>query len=116
MIRLYLDEDVPEAIAMALRLRGYDVITVKEASNKGLTDLDQIQYAISEERVLFTHNIADFCKIHSGFINKGYEHNGLIVSRQLPIGVIVKALLRLLSSVNYEKIRNNIIWLSDWIT
>jgi predicted nuclease of predicted toxin-antitoxin system len=116
MIRLYLDEDVPEAIAMALRLRGYDVITVKEASNKGLTDLDQIQYAISEERVLFTHNIADFCKIHSGFINKGYEHNGLIVTRQLPIGVIVKALLRLLSSVNYEKIRNNIIWLSDWIT
>lgn len=116
MIRLYLDEDVPEAIAMALRLRGYDVITVKEASNKGLTDLDQIQYATSEERVLFTHNIADFCKIHSGYINKGYEHNGLIVSRQLPIGVIVKALLRLLSSVNYGKIRNNIIWLSDWIT
>jgi hypothetical protein len=29
MIKLYLDEDVPEAVAMSLRLRGYDVITVK---------------------------------------------------------------------------------------
>jgi hypothetical protein len=67
MIRLYLDEDVPEAIAMAVRLRGY-------------------------------------------------EHSGIIISKQLPIGVIVKALLRLLSSVNYGKVRNNIIWLSDWIT
>lgn len=109
MIRLYLDEDVPETIAMALRLRGYDVITVKEASKKGFTDLEQIQYAASEKRVLFTHNIADFCKIHSGCVNKGYEHSGIIVSKQLPIGVIVKALLRLLSSVNYGNIRNNII-------
>ena len=47
MIRLYLDEDVPETIAMALRLRGYDVITVKEVSKKGFTDLEQIQYAAS---------------------------------------------------------------------
>jgi len=115
MIRLYLDEDVPETIAIALRLRGYDVITVKEASKKGSTDLEQIQYATSEERILFTHNIADFCKIHSGFISKGNEHSGIIVSRQLPVGTIVKALLRLLASVNHGKVRNNIIWLSDWI-
>lgn len=29
MIRLFLDEDVPEAIAIALRLRGYNVVTVQ---------------------------------------------------------------------------------------
>ncbi len=57
-----------------------------------------------------------FLFIHSGFINKVYEHGGIIVSRQFPIGVVVKALFRLLSSVNYGKVRNNIIWLSDWIT
>lgn len=43
MMRLYLDEDVHEDIAMALRLRGYDVKTAKEANNKGLGDIDQLR-------------------------------------------------------------------------
>lgn len=45
MIKLYLDEDVPEAVAKALRLRGYDVVTVKgdkqcnmaECSDEGIS-------------------------------------------------------------------------------
>lgn len=115
MIKLYLDEDVPEAIAISLRLRGYDVITVKETGKKGLTDIEQLKYASSENRVIFTHNIADFYKIHSDFIKKGLDHSGIILSKQLPIGVIVKALLKLFSNLNYEKVKNNIIWLSDWV-
>lgn len=110
-----MDEDVPEAIAMALRLRGYDVMTVKEAGRKGFADVEQLTYASSEKRIIFTHNIADFCKIHSDFTKRGLEHSGIILSKQLPTGVIVRALLRLLSDVNYEKGRNKVIWLSDWI-
>ena len=115
MMKLYLDEDVPEAIALALRLRGYDVITVKDVGRKGFTDIEQLKYASSEKRVILTHNIADFCKIHSDFIKEGLEHSGIILSKQLPIGVIVKALLRLLSNIPYEQSRNNVMWLSDWI-
>lgn len=115
MIKLYLDEDVPEAVAMSLRLRGYDVITVKETGKKGLTDIEQFKYASSQNRVIFTHNIADFNKIHSDFIKKEIDHSGITFSKQLPIGVIVKALLKLFSNLNYEKVKNNIIWLSDWV-
>ncbi len=43
------------------------------------------------------------------------DHAGIILSRQLPIGTIVKALLRLLSDIKHQKVRNNILWLSDWI-
>ena len=115
MIKLYLDEDVPEAIAAALRLRGYNVITVKEAGRKGLSDIDQLKYATSEGRTIFTFNVADFHKIHAGLVKKRIDHDGIILSKQLPIGIIVKALLKLLSDVKFEKIKNNIIWLSDWI-
>jgi len=115
MIKLFIDEDVPEAIAMALRLRGYDVITVKETDRKGITDVEQLKYASSEERIIFTHNIADFCKIHSDFIKRGLGHSGIILSKQLPIGVIVKALLKLLSNVSREQVKNKVIWLSNWI-
>jgi len=112
MIKLYFDEDAPEAIAKALRLRGYDVVTVKEAARKGMTDIDQLNYASSENRVILTFNVADFCKIHSEFITKGLNHCGIILSKQLPIGVIVKALLRLLPDITPEKARNNMFWLS----
>ena len=54
MIKLYLDENVPEGIAIALRLRGYDVITVKEVGKKGLSDIEQLKYAFSENRIIFT--------------------------------------------------------------
>lgn len=115
MIKLYLDEDVPEVIALSLRLRGYDVVTVKEMERKGLTDIEQLQFASSGERVIFTHNIADFYKIHSDFMKKEIEHSGIILSKQLPIGVIIKALLKLITNLNYEKVRNSVVWLSDWV-
>ena len=116
MNKLYLDEDVPEAVAIALRLRGYDVLTVREAKRKGLSDLDQLKFASAEERTLFTHNIADFLRLHKEFTTKGHEHNGIIVSRQLTIGTIVKALLKLLSILTPIQAKNHVLWLSDWMS
>ncbi len=50
MIKLYLDENVPEAVSTALRLRGYDVLTVKDVGRKGLSDPEQLKYAYSQDR------------------------------------------------------------------
>ena len=115
MIKLYLDEDVPEAVATALRLRGYDVVTVKDAGRKGLSDIEQLKYASSENRVIFTFNVADFYEMHSKLAKEGFNHAGIILSKQLPIGTLVKALLRLLSGLKNEKVCNNIVWLSRWV-
>jgi len=114
VIKLYLDENVPEAVSTALRLRGYNVLTVKDAERKGLSDVEQLKYASSHNRVMFTFNVADFHKIHLEFIRSGVDHSGIILSKQLPIGTIVKALLKLLSGIRHEKVGNSIIWLSDW--
>lgn len=115
MIKLFLDENTPEAIAIGLRLRGYDVLTVNEANRKGLSDIDQLKFAFSKRLITFTFNVGDFYKIHTEFIKNGVEHSGIILSKQLPIGIIVKALLRLLNNVDYKMLRNNVIWLNDWI-
>jgi hypothetical protein len=115
MIKLYLDEDVPEGVAVGLRLRGYDVKTARESGRKGLSDREQIGYAVLERRVFFSHNVADFVKIHWEFVKAGDHHPGIILSKQLPIGEIVKALLRLLSHLREEDVMNRIVWLSDWI-
>ncbi len=68
MIKLYFDENIPEAIAIALRLRGFDVLTVKEANLKGLTDKEQLIFASSTDRAIFTFNVVDFYELHNEFI------------------------------------------------
>ncbi len=112
-MKFYLDEDVHEDIALALRLRGYDVRTTREAGNKGLTDAEQLRYAISEGRIIISFNAADFYKLHSELLKKGIEHNGIILSKQLPIGKVIKSLLKLISDIKDQDIRNNILWLNE---
>lgn len=94
MMKFYLDEDVHEDIAMALRLRGYDIRTTKEAGNKGLTDIEQLKYAASEDRIIISFNASDFYKPHSEFLKKGIEHSGIILSKQLPIRRVIKPLYK----------------------
>jgi len=115
MIKLYLDENVPEAVSTALRLRGYDVLTVRDAGRKGLSDVEQLKYAFSQGRVIFTFNVSDFYKIHIEFMKEGLNHGGIILSKQLLIGTTVKGLLKLLSEIRRKKVENKIIWLSEWI-
>jgi hypothetical protein len=115
VIKLYLDEDVPEAVALALRLRGFNVLTTREADNKGLTDRQQLGFASSVGRILFSHNIADFARLHLEHIEKGVDHHGIILSRQVPIGMLVKGLSRLLSQASLEVCRNRVLWLSEWL-
>lgn len=112
-IKLYFDENVPEAIAVAVRLRGYDVTTVRDAERKAASDLDQLRYASLQKRVLFTFNVADFVKLHDEFVATGRHHSGILLSKQLPVGIIVKRLLNLLSRLRVDEIENNILWLND---
>ena len=116
MTRLFLDEDVPEAVAVALRLRGYDVMTTRQAGRKGLTDAEQLDYAHSEARVFLTHNVADFARIHEEYVSKRRKHSGIILARQRPIGLIVTALLKFLSSSEAKNLQNQVVWLSKWTT
>jgi len=61
MIKLFVDEDVPEAIAVALRLRGYDVLTAKESGRKGFTDIDQLTYVNNEKVRNKVICLSDYC-------------------------------------------------------
>jgi hypothetical protein len=63
-IRLYMDEDVHESVAPALRQHGYDVLTVREAGRRGLTDAGQLVYAAEQGRTLSSFNASDYVGLH----------------------------------------------------
>lgn len=111
--RLYLDEDVYSGVALGLRHRGFDVLTTVDAGLAGSTDEEQLNFASLQQRALFTFNRGDFARIHYHLLSVGQSHSGIIVSRQFPVGVVVKNLCVLLSHYRVEDIHNQLIWLTS---
>lgn len=73
-VRFLIDEHIDHAIAAALRLRGYDVLTLADANLLGADDLLAIlPFAIAENRVLVTRD-ADFLALHV----RGESHAGIV--------------------------------------
>ena len=109
--RLYLDEDVHRRVAAALRLRHFDVVSAHEVQRWGLSDHEQLSYAATEGRALFTYNAADYVRLHLDWMRSGQQHCGIIVSEQLPVGETVRRLLGLLNRVAADQMRNQLYWL-----
>ena len=83
IIRLYIDEDSQDqALLRALRARQVDVITVKETQTEGLIDIEQLRLATTQRRVLYSHNIGDFCQLHTEFVANRQAHSGIALVRQ----------------------------------
>jgi hypothetical protein len=71
-IRLFIDEDaMSRAVAHNLRMRGIDVTTVGEESREGLDDTVQLDFAASQDRVLYTFNVRDFYRLHTEYLTQG---------------------------------------------
>lgn len=110
-IRLYTDEDVHRAVAVALRMRGFDAVSVHEGGRWGLSDAEQLAYAAADKRALFTFNAVDFLHLHREWIGAGRSHWGIIVSEQLPTGEVTRRLLQLLNRVTADEMRGQVYWL-----
>ncbi len=80
-IRLYIDEDVHESIAPALRRHGYDVVNVREVNRRGLSDAEQLACAIKEGRTLFSFNAADYMALHIAYVTQNRGHTGIVISK-----------------------------------
>ncbi len=73
-LKFHLDESVSNAIAKGLRMRGIDVTTSPEKGLMGSSDEEQLAYALSQGRVIFTFD-DDFLVLSS----MGLEHWGLFI-------------------------------------
>ena len=104
-IRFHCDEQVERAIAEALKRRGIDVTTTPEAGLLGAADEEQLAFAISQERVIFTQD-DDFLALHQ----RGLEHSGIVYchpnSRSL--GKIVRGLILILEVLEPSDMQNHI--------
>lgn len=56
-----------KALAHNLRLRSIDVTTVGEEGREGLSDLEQLEFATSQGRVICTGNVGNFLQLHTEY-------------------------------------------------
>jgi hypothetical protein len=108
MIRYHLDESVRTAIAVGLRSHGVDVTTTVEAGLLGAADEDHIAYALTEGRVIVTHD-DDFLALTSS----GIEHSGICYCHQQKhsIGRLLQILLVVHACCTQEEMRGHVEFL-----
>ena len=83
MLKFYLDEDgMAVGLVSALRSQGFDIVTVADAGLLGASDEAQLAFALRSERVLYSFNAADFCRIHFDWSAADRSHAGIIIGIQ----------------------------------
>jgi hypothetical protein len=98
-------------VATALRLKGYDVVSAHEVQKQSLSDREQLDYAISVRRAIFTFNAGDFSRLNAEYQQQGKNHYGILLSKQLPLSDSIKRLAQFLFSHSAEELSNNIYWI-----
>ena len=112
-IRLLLDENVRPPLAEILRQRSYDVIHVAEIRRGGITDVEQLDFAVSQQRTILTHNIRDFVALDRNYRETDKEHFGIVMSVPIPLRELLPRSLRFLNRHDTEVIRNTVLWLTE---
>ena len=85
-IALYMDQNVPRAITVGLRLTGLDVITAYEDGTTEMSDAELLVRAGELERVLFTQDddlLAEAAKRQ----REGIPFRGVIYAHQLRVSI-----------------------------
>jgi hypothetical protein len=117
-IRLYLDEDAGQrSVVEALRNLKIDVITTWEAKNIQLSDPDQLVWITQQGRVIYTFNVGDFCRLHKSYMTRSFSHTGIIVAakQRYSVGEQVKAIANLIATRSAEDIKNQLVFLGDYL-
>jgi Domain of unknown function (DUF5615) len=101
-IRFHLDENVSNAIAEGLRRRGIDVTTTSETGLIAASDGEQLAFALSQNRVIFTHD--DFVILHQGCL---IMHAGITYCAQnrRSIGEILRSLILIWEVLEPEEMK-----------
>jgi predicted nuclease of predicted toxin-antitoxin system len=107
-IKFHLDENITLAIANGLRRRGIDVTTTPEQGMIGQSDEQQLEFAISQNRVIFTQD-TDFLRLH----HAGFSHPGIVYCSQKSksIGESLQELILVWEIIDAEEMHNRLEYL-----
>lgn len=112
--KLFVDEDAcEEAVVSALRRLEHDVLTVLDVGRGGIGDEEQLRFASSLGRAIYSLNACHFAHLHGEFLSRGEEHAGIIVipRQRYDIGEKLRRLRQFLDSTDAQALKNTLHFL-----
>ncbi len=111
-LALYMDQHVPRAITVGLRLRGVDVLTAFEDGSSTLADPALLDRASVLNRVLFTQD-DDLLIEATKRQRENVPFYGVVYAHQLrvPIGICIRDLELIATVGEPEDLLNNFMFL-----
>ncbi|GEM_PF-62373 len=111
-IALYMDQHVPRAVTVGLRLRNTDVLTASEDGASGLTDAELLDRASALGRVLFSQDddlLAEARRRQAA----GTPFGGVVYAHQLrvSIGACIRDLEIIASAGEQDDLRAQVLFL-----
>ena len=108
-IKIYADENVNVAIIEGLRRRGVEAWSAIDKGKLGLSDEEQLRYALEEKATIFTHD-DDFLSMAT---ESGIEHFGIIYVHQqnLSVGECIRRLKAIVETMSPEEMHNRVLFL-----
>ncbi|MDI9634348.1 DUF5615 family PIN-like protein [Kamptonema cortianum] len=117
-LQLYLDEDsVEKSLIAAFRNADLDIVTVTEVHRESYSDEDQLLWATTQRRAIYSYNQRDFCRLHREFLAAERNHAGIILVQQqrYSVGQQLQGLLRLAATVSAKEMVNQLVFLGAYI-
>ena len=104
------------ALVFGLVAQGIDVSTTASQGMRHRSDNDQLALAASQDRAIFSFNVADFQRLHSLHMHTGRHHAGVILVRQgrYDVGEVIHRLARLSAAFEPDQAMDRLEFLNDW--
>ena len=115
VVRLYFDADSMErAVVSGLRARGIDATSALEVRMSDSSNEEQLEFARTECRVLFTFNVSDFQRIHTQYLSQGKPHAGITLAAQqrYSVGERIRRLQTLIAARSAEEMNSRLEFLT----
>ncbi|MBI3762983.1 MAG: DUF5615 family PIN-like protein [Chloroflexi bacterium] len=99
-------------MAAGLKRRDVNAWSALDAKNLGLTDEKQLEYAVGEQAVIFTHD-ADFLQLAHEWAEHKREHFGVVYVHQekLGLGECIRRLKEIADVFDPDDFKNHIEFL-----
>jgi hypothetical protein len=94
---------------------GVDAVSTVSEGMLERSDEEQVAWAMSQGRVIVTHDVEDFSRIHSQILERGGHHAGIIAVRQdLSVGEIIRRVAHLCATLSAEDMKDRLEFLRRW--
>jgi len=109
--KIFIDEDVHDGLAAALRREGFDALNAREAGRRQVPDSQQLEFALSQGRAILSFNLADYEALAEQYFWEDKQHFGIIVSPRRSFRATLHRLLKLLRESEDIDFKNQIFYL-----